>query len=132
MQLIIRWAVSAVALYITVLLTQHLLPGSVGLAKNPADRAIAMVEAVAVLAIVNAVVRPIVELLTLPLTCLTFGLFSFVINALMFWIVGHVVPGFRIHGFLAPLFASIVMGIVSGILSAVIIPDEKSSRGNRK
>ncbi|MGO8673936.1 MAG: phage holin family protein [Capsulimonadaceae bacterium] len=128
-QLLARWAISAVALYITVLLAQHfnlhigLAPGLSGV--------IATVEAVAVLAVVNAVIRPIVKLLTLPLTCLTFGLFSFVINALMFWIVGQVVHGFVVKGFVAPLFASIVMSIVSGILSFFLISGDEKERKRR-
>lgn len=128
MHLLIRWAVSAVALYITVKVAEYLnlhiwlAPGLQGV--------IAAVIAVAVLAVVNAIIRPIVELLTLPLTCLTFGLFSFVVNALMFWLVGQVVPGFHVRGFLAPLFASIVMGLVSGILSFFIVSDKE--KGKRK
>jgi putative membrane protein len=127
LQILVRWAISAVALYITVLLAQHLnmhiwlAPGVSGVT--------ASVIAVAVLAVVNAVIRPIVKLLALPITCLTLGLFSFVINAGMFWLVGQVVPGFHVRGFVAPLFASIVMGIISGILSSLIVSDnEKKER----
>lgn len=126
MQLLVRWAISAIALYITVVVGEHLnlhiwlAPGLQGV--------VASVIAVAILAVVNAVIRPIVKLLTLPLTCLTLGLFSFVINALMFWIVGQVVPNFHVRGFLAPLFASIVMGIVSGLLSMFIISDKEKDK----
>lgn len=127
MQILVRWAVSAVALYVTVLIAERL---KLHLAIDPGLPGVeASVIAVVVLAIVNAIIRPIVKLLALPLTCLTFGLFSFVINAAMFWIVFSVVPGFHVKGFLAPLFASIVMSIVSGILSSVIISDgEKGKR----
>ena len=85
----------------------------------------ATVIAVLVLAVVNEIIRPIVKLLALPITCLTLGLFSFVINAAMFWIVGQIVPGFHVRGFIAPLFASIVMGIISGVLSSVLISDNE-------
>jgi putative membrane protein len=130
MHLLVRWAISAVALYITVKVLEHfqfhiwLAPGVQGV--------IASVIFVAILAVVNAVIRPIVELLTLPLTCLTLGLFSFVINAVMFWIVGQFVPGFHIRGFLAPLVASIVMSVVSGFLSFVLVPDPDNEKGKRK
>jgi len=122
-QIFLRWAISAVALYITVLIAQHfkmhiwLAPGLAGVE--------ATVIAVLVLAVVNAIIRPIVKLLALPITCLTLGLFSFVINAAMFWIVGQIVPGFHVRGFIAPLFASIVMGIISGVLSSVLISDNE-------
>lgn len=126
MQLILRWILSAIALYITVVLAQVLglkmwiRPGTEGIA--PA------LIAVAVLAIVNAIIRPIIKLIALPITCLTFGLFAFVINALMFWIVGQVVPGFHVAGFWAPLFGSIVMGLVSGALNNLLI--SSSERGD--
>jgi putative membrane protein len=130
MQLMLRWVLSALALYITVKLAEYLglrvwlAPGMKGV--------IASVIAVALLAIVNAVVRPIVTLLTLPLTCLTLGLFSFVVNAMMFWLVGQIVPGFRVKGFLGPLFASVVMGVVSGILSSVVISDGDKKRSRAR
>ncbi|BDI34479.1 hypothetical protein CCAX7_65300 [Capsulimonas corticalis] len=126
MQLLLRWAVSAIALYLTVLLAQHfrlgmwLAPGVAGV--------VASVIAVAALGIVNAVIRPIVQLLAMPLTCITFGLFSFVINALMFWLVGILVPGFHVKGFVAPLFGSIVMGLISGILNHLLISDREKQR----
>jgi putative membrane protein len=123
MSLLLRWFLSAAALYITVLLGQalhlrffvaHGIRGVEGL-----------LLAVVVLAIVNAVIRPIVQLIALPLSCLTFGLFAFVINALMFWIAGQVVPGFHVSGFVAPLFGSIVMGLVSGALNNLLISDRE-------
>jgi putative membrane protein len=126
LQIFVRWAISAVALYITVLIVEHfkmhiwLAPGLAGV--------IASVIAVVVLAVVNAIIRPIVKLLALPITCLTLGLFSFVINAMMFWVVGQVVPGFHVRGFVAPLFASIVMGLISGILSSIIVSDGEKDK----
>ena len=131
MQLLVRWAISAVALYITVLIAEH-FKMHIWLARGVAG-VIASVIAVVVLAVVNAIIRPIVKLLALPITCLTLGLFSFVINALMFWIVGQgVVPGFSVRGFVAPLFASIVMGLISGILSSVIVSDGEKEKKDRR
>jgi putative membrane protein len=123
MQILLRWALGAVALYVTIIIAQHLgihmwlAPGLIG--------AEAAVIFVLVLGIANAVIRPIVGLLTLPLTCLTFGLFSFVINGLMFWLAGVFVPGFHERGFVAPLFGSIVMSLVSGALNALVITDKE-------
>jgi putative membrane protein len=126
MQIVYRWAVGAIALYITVLLAQYF---HLGMWLDPGFKgAFAAVIAVAVLGIVNAVIRPIVQLLALPLTCLTFGLFSFVINALMFWLVGVVVPGFHVKGFIAPLFGSIVMSVISGMLNHLLISDREKQR----
>jgi putative membrane protein len=119
MYLILRWIASAAALYITVLLGTYL---HMHIWIEPGINAIAAsMIAVAVLAAVNVLIRPIVKLLTLPLTCLTLGLFSFVINALMFWLVGNVVPGFHVKGFEAALFGSIVMSIFGGLINSLLV-----------
>ena len=108
----IRWIISAIALYLTYLLAKSLGIGIIVTGAGPA------LLAVVVLAIVNALIRPLVILLTLPLNCLTLGLFTIVINALMFLLVGYGwLPGFRVHGFVAALFGSVVMGIIVGIAS---------------
>ncbi|PSP16242.1 MAG: hypothetical protein BRC58_09850, partial [Cyanobacteria bacterium QS_8_64_29] len=70
----------------------------------------------AVLGLVNAVVKPILTILTLPLTILTFGLFLFVVNAIAFGLVGYLTPGFDVGGFFPAVLGSIVLSIVSGVL----------------
>jgi putative membrane protein len=72
-----------------------------------------------VLGIVNAVLRPLLILLTLPIEILTLGLFTFIINALLFYFVGRLGIGLIVHGFGAALIGSIALGIVSWILSLV-------------
>lgn len=66
--------------------------------------------------IVNAVIRPIVILLTLPFTIITLGLFIIVVNALMFWLATWIAPGFHVDGFTPALIGGIIMTIV-GILT---------------
>lgn len=66
-----------------------------------------------VLGLVNAVVRPIMIVLTLPLTILTLGLFLFVINALMLWLMAAIVPGIRIRGFGAALLGSLLLTLLN-------------------
>ena len=68
----------------------------------------------------NAVIKPIVIILTIPLTLITFGLFLLVINALMMLLVSTLVPGFRIAGFWTAFFASIVVTLLSLAVGAVI------------
>lgn len=117
--ILIRWVVSAIALYLTALLAN-----AVGL-RIDVNGAGALL-AVLALAIVNALIRPLILLFTLPLNCLTLGLFTFLINALMFWLVGlGWVPGFRVDTFWAAIFGSIVMGIISGLANHLIAPKEK-------
>lgn len=70
-----------------------------------------------VLGIVNAILRPILIILTLPLEIVTLGLFTFVINGILFWWVGQWGLGLVVHGFVTAFFAAIVLGIVSFILS---------------
>ena len=72
-----------------------------------------------VLGIVNAVLRPLLILLTLPIEILTLGLFTFVINAALFYLVGKLHIGLSVHGFGAALVGSIVLAIVSWLLSLV-------------
>jgi len=118
--ILIRWVVSAIALYLTAVLANAL---QLGIVVKGAPGALL---AVAALAIVNALIRPLILLFTLPLNCLTLGLFTFLINALMFWLVGAGwVPGFKVDGFLAAIFGSIVMGIISGLANHLIAPKEK-------
>ena len=85
----------------------------------------ALVAAV-VLGVVNAVLKPILIILSLPLEIITLGLFTFVINALLFWFVGQLGLGLSVHGFWPALIGSIVLSIVSMILSAFVRSVEKS------
>ncbi len=68
---------------------------------------------VLILGLLNAVVRPVLFILTLPITILTLGLFSFVINAFLFWFVASFVDGFTVDGFLVALFGSLLMTVVN-------------------
>jgi putative membrane protein len=74
----------------------------------------------AILGILNALVRPILIILTLPLTILTLGLFILVINALLFELAGAIVPGMYVASFWSAFFASIIVSIVSWILNSVV------------
>ena len=73
------------------------------------------------LGLVNALVRPVLLLLTFPFTLLTLGLFIFVINGLLFWIVGSWIEGFRVDGFWAGVFGAIVYSLISWALSAIFL-----------
>lgn len=72
------------------------------------------------LGLVNAFVRPVVTILTLPLTLLTLGLFLLVVNAAMIGLVGWLLPNFHVEGFWPAVFAAIVTGVVSWIGQALI------------
>lgn len=79
-----------------------------------------------VLAILNMILKPILVILTIPITILTFGIFLLVINALIAILAGHIVPGFYISGFWAAFWFSIIVSIINYLLNL----DDKKSRRN--
>ncbi|GAB6877581.1 phage holin family protein [Thermaerobacter litoralis] len=105
MSLLIRWLISAGS----ILLVAWLLEGI-----DVSGPGAALVAAL-VLGLVNAVIRPVVLFLTMPIGCLTLGLFTFVVNALMFWLVGAVVDGFEVEGFVPALIGSLLVSVVSTV-----------------
>lgn len=101
--LLVRWIVNTLAL----LLVSWLVPGIA------ASSLVALVVAAAVLGLLNAVLRPVLVVLTAPLWIVTFGLFLIVVNAAMLWLAGVLVPGFTVDGFLAAILGAIVLSVVS-------------------
>jgi putative membrane protein len=81
----------------------------------------AAIVAAIVLAIVNTLIKPILVLLTLPVTIITLGLFILVINALLFWAVASFLDGIHVDGFLSAFIASIVYSLISWALSALLL-----------
>lgn len=110
MKTLLRWFLNAGAL----LLIATYLPGMAlgGLYS-------ALVTAL-VLGLVNALIRPIIFIISLPVNILTLGLFTFVINALLFWFVASVVKGFTVENFSTALFASILFSILSFCISILL------------
>ncbi|MFB3886441.1 MAG: phage holin family protein [Thermodesulfobacteriota bacterium] len=100
---------------VAILIIAYLLPNVIRV-----DDIWAALVAAFLLGIVNAVIRPILIILTLPLTLLTLGGFLLVINGLMLWLVAALVRGFHVNGFWGALFGSILISIVSWILSRVL------------
>jgi putative membrane protein len=77
----------------------------------------------AILGVVNALVRPVLILLTLPFTLVTLGLFIFVVNALCLGLTAWLVPGFSVSGFWAAFFGALVVSVVSWMLNGLMIPN---------
>jgi len=107
---LMRWVLNAFALWLATYLFEGLKFSGVG----------PLVLAALLFVLVNAIIRPILVLLTLPLTVLTLGLFILVINALLLMLVGAMVPGFLVGGFCTAFFAAIFIGIVSFITNRLI------------
>jgi len=107
--------IRVIANAVAILLISYLLPQVVA-----ADGVIPALAAAFVLGLVNAVVRPLFILLTLPITVVTLGAFLLVINGLLLWLVTAFVPGFRVNGFLGAVIGSILLSVVSWILTRVV------------
>lgn len=104
---VVRWLINAIAL----LVTAAILPGIQ--VKGVFTALIAAV----VMGIVNAFVRPIFLILTLPLNLLTLGLFTFVLNGLMLLLAAVFVPGFTISGLMSAIVGALILGLVSSLIS---------------
>jgi len=85
------------------------------------DTFVAALIAALALGLINALIRPLLILLTLPATLLTLGLFIFVINGLLFWWVGSFVDGFHVGGFWSAVFGAIVYSIISWLLASLVL-----------
>lgn len=70
--------------------------------------------------VITMVIRPVLRILTLPITILTFGLFSFILNALLFWAMTLIVPNFAVAGFLPALLGAIVLSILCWFINQIL------------
>jgi putative membrane protein len=111
MRLLLVWLVNTLALMAVAWLMPSISVDSLGTA----------VLAALVLGLVNTLIRPILVLLTLPATILTLGLFIFVINGLMFLLVGSLVGGFVVAGFWAGVFGAAAYSVIAWLLSALLL-----------
>ena len=109
MHLLIRWIANTVALFVVVTLVPHFHYASI----------VALAVAALVLGLLNAVIRPILFVLTLPLTIVTLGLFGLVLNAVMLELTAWFVPGFRIDGFLWAIAGAFVLTLVSLVTNRI-------------
>jgi len=111
MSFLLQWLVSGLA----IIITAYLLPG-VKLTGFFAALVTALI-----LGLINAFIRPVLILLTLPLNILTLGLFTLVINALLIMLAAAIVPGFAVQGFWWALLFGLVLAIVNYALGAMVI-----------
>ena len=111
----VRFALTLLLNGVAVFVAAHVVPGIT--VQSPTAALIAG----AILGVVNALVRPVLILLTLPFTLITLGLFLFVVNAICLGLVAWLVPGFALSGFLAAMVGAIVISVVSWLLTALIV-----------
>ena len=111
MKMLLRYLGTVAAVYLTV----SLVPGIAVAGGWPTILLVALVWSVIV-----AVIKPVLTILTLPLTIITIGLFSFILNALLFWAMSAIVPGFIVAGFLPALLGALVLSILSWFIQKVL------------
>lgn len=111
MRLILTWIINAIALMALPYLMHSVTVTNIGTA----------FVAALVLGLVNTLIRPILVLLTLPVTFLSLGLFILVINAVLFWGVAQLVDGFQVAGFWSAFIAAILYSVISWALSTLLL-----------
>jgi putative membrane protein len=117
MRLLLTWLINAAALMVLPYLMNSVSVTSIG----------AALVAALVLGLVNTVIRPVLVMLTLPVTLLSLGLFILVINALLFWLVANLVGGFHVAGFGSAFVAAILYSVISWALSTLLLKDHGTS-----
>jgi len=115
--LLLRWVLNTLVLIIV----SYLTPGV-----NFASFWSALITAV-VFGLINAIIRPIVLILTLPINILTLGLLTFIINALMFWLASAIVPGFYVADFASAFWGALIYTIIVCIINYIDSPRVKQA-----
>lgn len=121
MHLLLRLLVNALAFYLIAMY----VPGF-----HVANFTAAIIAAV-IFGVVNAIVRPLVLLITLPFTILTLGIFVLIVNALMFWLTAWIAPGVRVDGFGPAFVGAIIMMIVSFLTSQLFRSEPQAGVARR-
>jgi putative membrane protein len=111
MRLLLAWLINAVALFAVPYLLRSVYIQDIGTA----------LVAALLLSLVNTLIRPILVVLTLPVTVITLGLFIFIINGLMFWAVANLVRGFAVAGFWSAVGGALLYSIISWGLSTLLL-----------
>jgi len=114
MRLLLTWLINAAALMALPYLMHSVSVSNAGTA----------LIAALVLGLVNTLIRPVLVLLTLPVTLLSMGLFILVINAVLFWMVSHWVEGFEVAGFWSAFLAAILYSVISWALSSLLLKND--------
>ncbi|OGG73167.1 hypothetical protein A3A38_03515 [Candidatus Kaiserbacteria bacterium RIFCSPLOWO2_01_FULL_53_17] len=111
MHFVLRFLATAVAVYLTV----NIVPG---ISVSGGWTTVLVVSLV--WSVIITVIRPVLQILSLPITLITLGLFSFVLNALLFWAMELIVPGFDVAGFMPALLGSIVLSLLNWTIQKIV------------
>ena len=114
MRLLLLWVLNALALLAVTYLLPSIQVSGLG----------AALLAALGLGLINTLVRPLLALLTLPITVLTLGIFYLVLNGLLFWLASALLPGFQVQGFGAAFVGAILYGVIAWALSTLVLPNK--------
>ena len=114
MKILLGWVLNAFALVIVTFVIQGI----------QVDTFMAAMMAALVIGLVNMLIKPILLILTLPITIITLGLFIFVVNGLLFYAVGHFIQGFHVQNMTAGILGALVYSIISWVLTIALVPDK--------
>ena len=109
--LLVAWMINTISLF----LLPYLMPSI------QFDSFVTALTSALMLGLVNAVIRPVLALISLPITILTMGLFTFVLNGLLFWLVSHVIPGFQVAGFWSAVGGAFLYSVIAWSLSILLL-----------
>ena len=122
MRTLLRYLGTVAAVYLTVSIVPGIsvsgLPAVAGTAQAGGWVTILLVALV--WSVVVIVIKPVLSILTLPITLITFGLFSFILNALLFLLVAAIVPGFTVAGFIPALLGAIVLSVLTWLIHQIL------------
>lgn len=113
MKTLLRWVLNTAAL--------ALIPELIG--SIHVNNLMAALVAAVIISLLNTIIRPILVVLTLPITFLSLGLFYLVINALLFWLTGSLVPGFEVGGFWAAMGGALLYSILTWLVDVAVGPE---------
>lgn len=124
--LFIKWVINTAALLIVVKTVKGLHVTQTGL-----DGVITLMAAAAVIGLINTFIRPLIILLTLPINVISFGLFTLVINGVIFVITGFLVKGFEVNSFWGAVIGSLLFSLISMVAGWFVVGSETRNRGTR-
>jgi putative membrane protein len=129
-RLLIRWFINAVALAAAAYLVPMIIPNGIVVAGEPAWLSVVIMALI--FGLINALIRPLLKLVTCPLILLTLGLFTLIINGLMLWLASWIGQqldvGFVVNGFWAAVLGALIISVVSFVLSLIFREEEPRKR----
>lgn len=129
-RLLIRWFINAIALAVAAYLVPMIIPEGIVIAGEPAWLSVVIMALI--FGLINALIRPLLKLVTCPLILLTLGLFTLIINGLMLWLASWIGQqldvGFVVNGFWAAVLGALIISAVSFVLSLIFREEEPRKR----